>query len=143
MEIARRRDAVPRARRLLEEVGLGDRGHHYPSQLSGGEQQRVAIARALANDPPILVADEPTGNLDSRTAGAVFELFEHLVARGKTIVMVTHDQDLARRASRAVLVADGQIVEEIQNAKLKIENAKPDFSILNSQFSISPEVSHA
>jgi putative ABC transport system ATP-binding protein len=75
----------------------------------------VAIARALANDSPILVADEPTGNLDSRTAGAVFELFEHLVAQGKTIVMVTHDQDLARRASRAVTVADGQIVEEVKN----------------------------
>ncbi len=137
------RERYERAIGLLAQVEMAEQAHKLPSAVSGGQQQRVAIARALANDPPILVADEPTGNLDSRTAGAVFELFEHLVAQGKTIVMVTHDQDLARRASRAVLVADGQIVEEIQNAKLKIENAKPDFSVLNSQFSISPEVSHA
>ena len=137
------RERYERAIGLLAQVEMAEQAHKLPSAVSGGQQQRVAIARALANDPPILVADEPTGNLDSRTAGAVFELFEHLVAQGKTIVMVTHDQDLARRASRAVLVADGQIVEEIENAKLKIENAKPELSILNSQFSISPEVSHA
>ncbi|MBI1877818.1 MAG: ABC transporter ATP-binding protein, partial [Chloroflexi bacterium] len=83
-----------RAMRLLDQVEMGQHAHKLPSALSGGEQQRVAIARALANDPPILVADEPTGNLDSRTAGAVMELFERLVAQDKTILMVTHDRDL-------------------------------------------------
>jgi putative ABC transport system ATP-binding protein len=136
------RERFDRAIELLAQVEMAEQAHKLPSAVSGGQQQRVAIARALANDPPILIADEPTGNLDSRTAGAVFELFESLVARGKTLVMVTHDQDLARRVSRAVIVADGQIVEEIQNAKLKIENGQPEFSILHSQFSI-PEVAHA
>src|SRR5919112_1964299 len=90
MEIARRRDAVPRAQRLLEEVGLAERGHHYPSQLSGGEQQRVAIARALANDPPMLLADEPTGNLDSTTGQTIIELLLNINrARGTTLVLVT------------------------------------------------------
>jgi putative ABC transport system ATP-binding protein len=130
------RERYERAIGLLAQVEMAEQAHKLPSAVSGGQQQRVAIARALANDPPILVADEPTGNLDSRTAGAVFELFERLVAQGKTIVMVTHDQDLAKRASRAVTVADGQIVEQI-------ENGKPDFSILNSQFSIALEVAHA
>jgi putative ABC transport system ATP-binding protein len=83
-----------------------------PSALSGGEQQRVAIARALANDPPILVADEPTGNLDSRTAVSVLELFERLVAQDKTILMVTHDRDLSKRAGRIITLADGEIVAE-------------------------------
>ncbi len=102
----------PRARRLLERVALGAMAGKMPSELSGGQQQRVAIARALANDPPIIVADEPTGNLDSRTAAEVFQLFEELVAGGKTILMVTHDGDLAHRASRTVIVADGQVVNE-------------------------------
>jgi energy-coupling factor transporter ATP-binding protein EcfA2 len=89
--------------------------HHaykLPSALSGGEQQRVAIARALANDPPIVVADEPTGNLDSQTAEAVMQLFEKLVTQDKTILMVTHDTDLTRRASRIITLADGEIVAE-------------------------------
>jgi putative ABC transport system ATP-binding protein len=101
-----------RAMDLLEQVEMGQHAHKLPSALSGGEQQRVAIARALANDPPILVADEPTGNLDSRTAEAVLELFERLVAQGKTIVMVTHDRDLSKRASRIITIADGEIVAE-------------------------------
>jgi putative ABC transport system ATP-binding protein len=101
-----------RAMELLEQVEMGQHAHKLPSALSGGEQQRVAIARALANDPPILVADEPTGNLDSRTAEAVLELFEGLVAQGKTIVMVTHDRDLSKRASRIITIADGEIVAE-------------------------------
>jgi putative ABC transport system ATP-binding protein len=100
---------------LLEQVNMGDHAEKLPAMLSGGQQQRVAIARALANDPPLLVADEPTGNLDSRTADSVFQLFEQLVARGKTIVMVTHDMDLARRVSRAITVADGAIVDELIN----------------------------
>src|SRR5262245_49677021 len=132
-----------RAMRLLEQVEMAEQADKLPSAVSGGQQQRVAIARALANDPPILVADEPTGNLDSRTAGAVFELFERLVAQGKTIVMVTHDQDLAQRASRAVMVADGQIVEQIENASYKIANGRPDLSMRNPQFSLAPEVAHA
>jgi len=97
---------------LLEQVEMADQAHKLPSALSGGQQQRVAIARALANDPPIVAADEPTGNLDSKTADAVFVLFEKLVARGKTIVMVTHDTDLASRVTRALHVADGEIVED-------------------------------
>jgi putative ABC transport system ATP-binding protein len=98
--------------RLLEMVELGDQAHKMPTALSGGQQQRVAIARALANDPPLLVADEPTGNLDSKTADAIFRLFEDLMAEGKSIVMVTHDADLAERATRAITVLDGAIVEE-------------------------------
>ena len=97
---------------LLDQVEMADQAFKLPSALSGGQQQRVAVARALANDPPIIAADEPTGNLDSKTADAVVELFERLVARGKTIVMVTHDNDLASRVTRALHVADGEIVED-------------------------------
>jgi len=99
-----------RAMMLLEQVEMTETANKLPSAISGGQQQRAAIARAMANDPPILIADEPTGNLDSRTAEAVFTLFEELVRAGKTIVMVTHDTDLARRATRSVVVADGEIV---------------------------------
>ncbi|HWR29969.1 MAG TPA: ABC transporter ATP-binding protein [Negativicutes bacterium] len=101
-----------RAMELLEMVGLADQANKLPTALSGGQQQRAAIARALANDPPILVADEPTGNLDSATADAVFILFEKMVAEGRTILMVTHDNDLARRVQRAVHVSDGRIVSD-------------------------------
>ncbi len=106
------RERVPRAMDLLEQVELADQANKLPAALSGGQQQRAAIARALANDPPILAADEPTGNLDSRTADAVFGLFERLVEQHKTIIMVTHDNDLARRVRRSLHVADGEIVEE-------------------------------
>ncbi len=101
-----------RAMRLLEQVDMADYAHQLPSALSGGQQQSVAIARALANDPPLLAADEPTGNLDSKTADAVFRLFESLVDGGKTILMVTHDGDLAGRARRTIRLADGEIVDE-------------------------------
>ncbi len=101
---------------LLGMVGMAESAHKLPSATSGGQQQRAAIARALANDPPILVADEPTGNLDSKTAGDVFELFHALAAAGKTILMVTHDSDFAGRVTRAVMVADGLIVDQIVNA---------------------------
>ncbi|HTP08031.1 MAG TPA: ATP-binding cassette domain-containing protein [Anaerolineae bacterium] len=101
-----------RAAELLDMVGLGDQAHKLPSAVSGGQQQRAAIARALANDPPILVADEPTGNLDSKTAEDIFTLFETLASQGKTIVMVTHDADKAKRVQRAVVVSDGEIIEE-------------------------------
>jgi ABC-type lipoprotein export system ATPase subunit len=103
---------VERAMQLLEMVDMTSQAHKLPSEVSGGQQQRVAIARALANDPPILVADEPTGNLDSKTAESVFRLFENLADSGKTILMVTHDQDLAQRVMRAVVVADGEVIDE-------------------------------
>jgi ABC-type lipoprotein export system ATPase subunit len=101
-----------RAMALLDRVGLADHAHKLPSAISGGQQQRVAIARALANDPPIVLADEPTGNLDSKTSENVFQLFEELVAQGKTIVMVTHDDSQAQRVSRTLLLVDGEIVNE-------------------------------
>jgi ABC-type lipoprotein export system ATPase subunit len=107
-----RRQRKARAMQLLEQVELAEHAHKLPASLSGGQQQRVAIARALANDPPILVADEPTGNLDSKTANAIFHMFEELVRQGKTVVMVTHDRDLADRVSRTVIIADGEIIEE-------------------------------
>ena len=102
-----------RAMHLLEQVELADQAHKLPSALSGGQQQRAAIARALANDPPILAADEPTGNLDSKTADAVFHLFEELVEAHKTIIMVTHDTDIASRVRRSLTVSDGEITDEI------------------------------
>lgn len=101
-----------RARDLLGMVGLNDLADKLPAMTSGGQQQTAAIARALANDPPILIADEPTGNLDSRTAESVFELFTHLVDKGKTIIMVTHDPSLARRTSRSIKIHDGRVVSE-------------------------------
>ncbi len=112
MEIAKRRDAAARAKRLLGEVGLDDRGHHYPSQLSGGEQQRIAIARALANDPPIILADEPTGNLDSTTGRLIMELLLDVRrTRQTTMMLVTHDADLASVADSRLVLRDGRPVE--------------------------------
>jgi len=101
-----------RAMQLLDLVGIAEYAHKLPNHLAGGQQQRAAIARALANDPPIIATDEPTGNLDSRTAEAVMQLFEDLVKQGKTILMVTHDEDLARRAPRTIVIHDGEIVNE-------------------------------
>ena len=108
-----RRSRAPRAQRILEAVGLGDRGKSRPNQLSGGQKQRVAIARALALDPPIILADEPTGNLDSANSRQIMELFKDLHARGKTIVQVTHDRDMAQYGERAVLFRDGLIERDI------------------------------
>jgi ABC-type lipoprotein export system ATPase subunit/CRP-like cAMP-binding protein len=107
-----KRERKERAMHLLEKVEMTEQAHKLPSAISGGQQQRVAIARALANDPPLLVADEPTGNLDSKTAEKIFSLFENLVAAGTTILMVTHDSDLARRVNRTILIADGEVVNE-------------------------------
>src|SRR5262249_26239253 len=104
-----------RAQNLLDLVGLGDKVNKMPSELSGGEQQRVAIARSLANDPPLVVADEPTGNLDSHTADAVFALFKTLVAEGKTFIMVTHDIDLAKQIDHNIIISDGLIVSHTKN----------------------------
>jgi putative ABC transport system ATP-binding protein len=112
MEIAGAVDAAARADVLLEEVGLADRGHHYPSQLSGGEQQRVAIARALANDPRILLADEPTGNLDTVTGRQIIDrLLEINRARKTTLLLVTHDPDLAAVADERIALRDGRVVQ--------------------------------
>jgi len=106
------RQREKRALELLELVELAEHAYKLPTALSGGQQQRVAIARALANDPPIIIADEPTGNLDSKTADSIFRLFNNLVAQGKTIIIVTHDSGLAKRAERTALIADGEIINE-------------------------------
>jgi len=108
-----------RARELLSLMEIEEQANKLPAKLSGGQQQRVAIARALATDPPILAADEPTGNLDSKTAEAVFSLFERLASLGKTILVVTHDPDLAGRASRQLHIADGLIVNDFNGNKKK------------------------
>src|SRR3954469_24495025 len=109
------RERRERALDLLDKVDVVDHADKLPTALSGGQQQRVAIARALANDPPILLADEPTGNLDSQTTEAVFNLFMELVDTGKTIVMVTHDTDLARKVTRAIVLRDGEVIDEAVN----------------------------
>jgi putative ABC transport system ATP-binding protein len=112
MEIAGAANPRARAERLLEEVGLTGRSHHYPSQLSGGEQQRVALARALANDPPLVLADEPTGNLDSANGRHILELLRSIHrARGTTIVLVTHDIELSAIADQRLVLRDGRVVE--------------------------------
>lgn len=101
-----------RAMHLLETVGLAEQAHKLPGMVSGGQQQRAAIARALANDPSLLIGDEPTGNLDTKTAGDVFDLFSRLVDEGKTMLMVTHDKELAKRVPRQVEIVDGEIVRD-------------------------------
>ena len=112
MEIAGVTDVRSRTERLLEEVGLTGRSHRYPSQLSGGEQQRVALARALANNPPIVLADEPTGNLDSANGRHIMELLRSIhAARGTTIVLVTHDAELAAMADARLVLRDGRVTE--------------------------------
>ncbi|MBN1217856.1 MAG: ABC transporter ATP-binding protein [Anaerolineae bacterium] len=132
--VYRMREREERAMHLLEQVDLAQHAYKLPSAISGGEQQRVAIARALANDPPIIAADEPTGNLDSATSEAIFKLFEGLVDEGKTILMVTHDIDLAKRATRTVLLADGRMVNgKVSAAELKALGEDV----------IKPETSHA
>jgi putative ABC transport system ATP-binding protein len=105
-----RRERRNRALQLLDMVGLADQAHKLPGMVSGGQQQRAAIVRALANDPPLIVADEPTGNLDQETAHRVFDLFRQFVADGKTMVVVTHDKDLAQSVPRRIEIADGEIV---------------------------------
>jgi putative ABC transport system ATP-binding protein len=105
------RERPERAMHLLNQVGLADQSHKFPNTLSGGQQQRAAIARALANDPPLVMGDEPTGNLDSKSADQVFYLFQDLVGQGKTFMMVTHDMGLANRIPRVVEVLDGQLYD--------------------------------
>jgi putative ABC transport system ATP-binding protein len=121
MEIAgiSEKSAKERAKKLLELLGLGDRLHHKPNQLSGGQQQRVAIARALANDPEIILADEPTGNLDSKTGKFVMDFLGTMHNEGKTVVLITHDLELVKYAKRIVHIYDGRIEREIINHKKK------------------------
>jgi putative ABC transport system ATP-binding protein len=107
-----RHERHQRARTTLETVGLTDRSHHQPSELSGGQRQRVAIARALVNTPSLLLADEPTGNLDSRTGAEIMELFDELNRKGNTIVLVTHEEDIAAHANRFVRLRDGLVLED-------------------------------
>jgi len=108
----RRRASRERAMDLLRQMEMADHAHKLPSQISGGQQQRVAIARALANDPPLIVADEPTGRLDSVTAEVIFRIFQQLVAQGKTLVMVTHDRTIAGRVSRMLTIQDGEVLNQ-------------------------------
>jgi ABC-type lipoprotein export system ATPase subunit len=130
------RERVDRAMELLEQVEIPEQAHKLPAALSGGQQQRAAIARALANDPPILVADEPTGNLDTKTADSVFRLFERLVDHGKTILMVTHDQDLARRVTRTVILSDGEVIED---RLAKVFPALTPAQLIRATHSLAPE----
>ena len=121
MEIAGAKGAPARAKTLLDEVGLADRAHHYPSQLSGGEQQRIAIARALANDPPLLLADEPTGNLDTATGHTIIELLLAINrARNTTLVLVTHDPELAARTDVSIALRDGSVIERKERRKTPV-----------------------
>ena len=106
------RERKERAKKALESVGLGERIHHTPTELSGGQQQRVAIARALITNPPIILADEPTGNLDSKAGKEVMQIFKELHKKGNTIILITHDSDVAKQASRMVRIQDGKIYEE-------------------------------
>jgi putative ABC transport system ATP-binding protein len=109
--------ARARALRLLDRVGIADQADKLPSALSGGQQQRAAIARALANDPPVIAADEPTGNLDSRTAASVLELLAALARGGKTVVLVTHERELGRIADRVITLADGRLIDDARQTR--------------------------
>ena len=108
------KERLGKARTALENVGLGDRLDHKPNELSGGQQQRVAVARALINDPPIIFADEPTGNLDTKSGVEIMNLLKELHKKGNTIILITHDNDIARQADRVIRIHDGEIVEDRQ-----------------------------
>ena len=114
---APKKERLERAAHHLEKVGLADRMHHRPNELSGGQRQRVAIARALVNDPPILIADEPTGNLDTKSSLEIMDIFTALHQQGRTLIMVTHEPDIAAYALRTVQMRDGQVVQDTQRGK--------------------------
>jgi putative ABC transport system ATP-binding protein len=131
MEILGVRQARDRAEHLLADVDLMDRGHHYPAELSGGEQQRIAIARAFANEPSILLADEPTGNLDSRNGKHIFELMTGLHARRNvTLVLVTHDAQLAAEAERQIVLRDGRVISDEVGGKRKLSDNREQLTAL-------------
>jgi len=123
-DVYKRSERKARAMELLEMVGIADQAHKLPSALSGGQQQRAAIARALANDPPLVVGDEPTGNLDTHTADVVFELFQRLVAEGKTVVLVTHDVHLSQRTERVLHLLDGRLHRDEANGSKEQPSAR-------------------
>ena len=123
------RDRHQRAEQALEKVGLGSRGDHHPSQLSGGQQQRVAIARALVSRPEVLLADEPTGNLDTRTSIEIMGLFQDLNDSGITVIMVTHELDIAAYCKRIVVMRDGQVISDTSNEKRRL--AREEIAVLN------------
>lgn len=122
-----------KAKELLKDVGLGDRMNHLPNQLSGGQRQRVAIARALSNSPTLILADEPTGNLDSRTGKEILAMFEKLWKKGNTVVIVTHDEYIARRANRIFRMLDGRIIEELKGDGLKSGRRIKELDIENGK----------
>ena len=118
-----RRERRDRAQEALKSVGLGDRMHHRPNEMSGGQRQRVAVARALVNRPSILMADEPTGNLDSKTGEEIMNLMDQLHAQGRTIILVTHEEDLALRAARVVRLRDGRVLSDVRNTPMAVGGA--------------------
>jgi len=120
------RDIKERAREVLAKVGLEHRLHHTPGQLSGGEQQRVTIARSLINNPPIILADEPTGNLDSKNGGETMKTFDRLVKEGKTIVLITHDSEVAEHADRIISIRDGEIASDTKKQLTKNPVSSPE-----------------
>ncbi len=126
-----KKDREAKALKALESVGLGDRAGHKPNELSGGQRQRVAIARALVNDPSLILADEPTGNLDTKTSYEIMDLFEQLYDQGNTIVMVTHEEDIAQYAHRIIRLSDGVVESDTQNTNIR--RARDEMGNLNEQ----------
>ncbi len=130
-----RKEREARAQRTLESVGLGNRVHHKPNELSGGQRQRVAIARALVNNPSIILADEPTGNLDTKTSVEIMQLLEEIHAKGNTIILVTHEEDIAQHAHRIVRMRDGLIENDYQNEHIKTVSPRlADMELRGSDF---------